>query len=61
MKITKKITTFSKDGSTVWFIISGSVDDEQGIIFINDDSNSVLDGIKSIERIGGNSYYYSTY
>lgn len=57
----KKIIGVRKEGAVVYFIINGSVDDEQGIIFINDDSNSLLDGIKSIERIGGNSYHYSTY
>ena len=49
-----------KDDSVICFVISAAVDDEQGIMFINDHSNGVLDGIKSIERIGGNSYHYST-
>ena len=56
----KKIMTVRKDGDRVYFAINGTVDDEQGIVFINDDSNAVLDGVKSIERIGGNSYLYST-
>lgn len=31
-----------------------------GILFINDSSNDVLSGIKEIQRVGGNSYLYST-
>ncbi len=49
-----------KKDSVICFVISLAVDDEQGIMFINDDSNGVLDGIKSINRMGGNSYQYST-
>ncbi len=59
-EINKRITVIRKDGARVYFTISGTVDDEQGIVFINDSSNAVLDGIKSMERIGGNSYRYST-
>lgn len=59
-EIDKKITVIRKDGAKVYFAISGTVDDEQGIVFINDSSNAVLDGIKSMERLGGNSYRYST-
>lgn len=49
-----------KEESAIYFVISGSVDDEQGIMFVNDNSDSFLDGIKTINRIGGNSYQYST-
>lgn len=49
-----------KEESAIYFVISGSVDDEQGIMFVNDDSDDFLDGIKTINRIGGNSYQYST-
>ena len=55
-----QILSVRKDGAIIYFIMSGSVDDEQGIIFINDDSNKMFDGIKTLKRIGGNSYYYST-
>ena len=55
-----KFSYARKDESVIYFVISAAVDDEQGIMFINDDSNGVLDGIKSVERIGGNSYQYST-
>lgn len=44
----------------IYFIISGSVDDEHGIMFVNDDSDGFLDGIKTINRIRGNSYQYNT-
>lgn len=55
-----KLIYVRKEGAVIHFITSGAVDDEQGIIFINDDSNRSLDGIKSLRRIGGNSYQYST-
>ncbi len=49
-----------KEGSVIYFITSAAVDDEWGVMYINDDSNNILDGVKSIKRIGGNSYQYST-
>ena len=36
-------------------------DDESGIVFVNSDLNNLLDGIKSLKRVGGNSYQYNTY
>ena len=55
-----KIISIRKDGANVYFIIGGSVDDENGIVFINNELNAVLDGINSIKRIGGNSYWYGS-
>lgn len=53
---------FRKDGNILYFILDGSVDDENGIMFVNDASeNSILDGIKHLDRVGRNSYRYSTY
>ena len=49
-----------KDDNRIFFVFSGSVDDDNGIIFINDNENSVLDGIYNLNRLGGNSYWYST-
>lgn len=49
-----------KENNNIYFIFSGMVDDEEGIMFINDESNHVLDGIKKIKRVGGNVYQYST-
>ena len=49
-----------KEDSVIYFILSGSVDDEQGIMFVNDNSDDFLDGINTIIRIGGNSYHYGT-
>ena len=49
-----------KENSTIYFVLSGSVDDEQGVMFVNDGSDDFLNGIKTINRIGGNSYQYST-
>lgn len=55
-----KTINIRKVDSIIYFIINGAIDDETGIMFINDDSNEMLDGIQSIQRIGGNSYQYST-
>ena len=55
-----EIISIRKDGNVVFFVIEGSVDDEMGIMFVNDDSNDILDGIKSLKRVGGNSYQYNT-
>ena len=49
-----------KEGPAIFFVTSGTIDDEHGILFINDDVNNVLEGIKYIKRIGGNSYEYDT-
>ena len=49
-----------KDDNRIFFVFSGSVDDDNGIVFINDNKNSVLDGIYNLNRLGGNSYWYST-
>lgn len=55
-----KIIYFYKKSNNVYFVISRSVDDESGIILVNDESDSILDGLWSIKRVGGNSYYYDT-
>lgn len=57
----KEIRCIRKEGPSVYFVLSGSVDDEWGIMFINGVDNGLLDGIHSIERVGGNAYMYSTY
>lgn len=49
-----------KEGALIFFVTSAAVDDEQGILFINDESDKVLDGIHSIKRVGSNSYEYDT-
>ena len=49
-----------KDDGIVYFITDGAVDDEWGIMFVNDGSDSMMDGIGSVTRIGGNSYEYDT-
>lgn len=49
-----------KDNDIVYFITGGAVDDEWGIMFVNDGSDSMMDGVGSVSRIGGNSYEYDT-
>ncbi len=48
-----------KELGNLYFVTAGSVDDEYGVVFMNDSSNN-LDGIMSLERIGGNAFLYST-
>lgn len=59
----KKINIISirKEESRIFYIVGGSVDDEEGYVFINSPENSILNGINYLERIGGNAYYYRTY
>ena len=54
------IIYIKKDMNNTYFVLQGSVDDEYGIMFINDDANNVLSGINSMDRVGGNAYLYST-
>lgn len=49
-----------KNDDIVYFITAGAVDDEWGIMFVNDGSDSMMDGIGSATRISGNSYEYDT-
>ncbi len=49
-----------KSDGNVYFITAGAVDDEWGIMFVNDGSDSMMDGVGSATRIGGNSYEYDT-
>ena len=50
-----------KDDNKVFFVFAATVDDEEGIMFVNDETNSLLDGIGSLERVNGNSYKYKTF
>lgn len=53
------LVTIRKEFGNLYFVTAGSVDDEYGVVFINDSAND-LDGIMSLERIGGNAFLYST-
>ena len=50
-----------KEDGKIFFILNAAVDDEEGIMFVNDDTNSLMDGIGSLERLNGNSYKYKTF
>ena len=54
------LVSIRKNENSIHFIPGGSADDEYGIVFMNEGSDQILDGIVSPERIGGNSYIYST-
>lgn len=56
-----KFTGIRKDGGVIYFILIGSVDDEWGLMFVNDEANTMMNGIHSLERVGGNHYYYDTH
>ena len=49
-----------KKDSIVYFITGGAVDDEWGIMFVNDGSDSMMEGVGSVAQIRGNSYEYDT-
>ena len=50
-----------REGAAIFYITGGWLDDEDGMMFINDsDYNSVLDGVKPITRVSGNAYRFST-
>lgn len=49
-----------KDEDLIFFVEWGVVDDEGGIVFMNNELKSILDGIYHIDRIGGNYFEYST-
>ena len=53
------LVTIRKEFGNLYFVTVGSVDDEYGVVFMNDSTNN-LDGIMSLERIGGNAFLYST-
>ena len=55
-----KILYFYKKENQIYFVLTRSVDDEEGILYINDENNNILSGIWSVKRIGGNSYVYNT-
>lgn len=55
-----RIMGIHKDGGLIYFILIGNVDDEWGIMFVNDGTDGMMNGIHSLDRIGGNSYYYDT-
>ena len=55
-----RIMAIHKDGGLIYFILIGNVDDESGIMFVNDGTDGMMNGIHSLDRIGGNSYYYDT-
>ena len=53
------LVTIRKEFGNLYFVTAGSVDDEYGVVFMNDSANN-LDGITSLERLGGNAFLYST-
>lgn len=63
-KYNKKWTIkyIENDDDSMFFWRSGALDDSEGIMFIkNEDMDRILDGIKKMERNGGNSYWVTTY
>ena len=58
-KSIKYIGAHKEDG-VVYFITGGAVDDEWGIMFVNDSSDSMMDGVGSVTKISGNSYEYTS-
>ena len=51
-----------KSGAEVRFSTYATSGDEEGIVFVNDDSDSIMMGKQYLERVGhGKSYKYRTY
>jgi len=50
-----------KEGSKIFFVLNASADDDEGIVYVNDSTNGLMDGLVSLERINGNSYKYKTF
>ena len=48
------------DAEQIYFIMGGAVDDQYGIVFTKGSSIN-MDGIHSLKRISGNSYYYASF
>ncbi len=56
-----KFISAHKNNNIVYFITGGAVDDEWGIMFVNDGvSDRMMDGVGSATKIGGNSYEYTS-
>lgn len=56
-----KILYAYKKQSAIYYVTSAVIDDTCGIVFINDGStDEIFDGIKTIKRVGGNSYWFSS-
>lgn len=58
--LNKEIVYIRKEDTLVYFILMVMVDDEIGIMFVNDDSDWILSGLNSVERIGAGSYKHDT-
>ena len=56
-----KIIYIRKDGNKVFFVLNASVDDEDGIVYLNGENGNIINGLWSLERLGGDSYNYKTY
>lgn len=56
-----KIIYIRKDGNKVFFVLNASVDDEDGIVYLNGENGNIMNGLWSLERLGGDSYNYKTY
>lgn len=56
-----KIVFIENDENTMSFWKSRFLDDGIGIVYIKDDKmNSILSGLKKLERSGGSSYWFGT-
>ena len=49
-----------KSNNIVYIVTRQTIDDETGIMFVNDGSDRMMDGLHSIKRVGGSMYQYNT-
>ena len=51
-----------RTNTKLFFVTGASIDDDSGIVFINDESDSAMDGVYALERVPGHfGYKYRTY
>lgn len=55
-----RVLSVRKKADMIFFVTQGSVDDENGYVFINGEANSIFEGIWYLERVSGNGYAYAT-
>ncbi len=49
-----------KDNGKLYFVTHKEGDDERGVMFVNDGSDGMMNGLWSTERVNGNAYEFDT-
>ena len=61
-KTNRQLVYIRKNETLMYFITGASVDDEWGIMIVNDDSDDIMQGINRLERYGmlAGTYWFDT-